>query len=92
MQLALQEIESNFEVPSPDPVQKLRGMLSESITRFYPFSVVKVRFARRSEFEDAKNPAEVVTLTRSLAASTAMEANSPRRQTDRLHLSDCLIG
>ena len=60
LQLALQEIENNFEVPSPDPVQKLRGMLSESITRFYPFSVVKFRFSKRGELEDPKAPAEVV--------------------------------
>ena len=60
LQLALQEIESKFEVPSPDPVQKLRGMLSESITRFYPFSVVKFRFSKRGELEDPKAPAEVV--------------------------------
>ena len=60
LQLALQQIENNFELPSPDPVQKLRGMLSESITRFYPFSVVKFRFSKRGELADPKAPAEVV--------------------------------
>jgi len=60
LQLALQEIESKFEAPSPDPVQKLRGMLSESITRFYPFSVVEVTFSRYGEFEDPNAPTRVV--------------------------------
>ena len=35
-------------------------MLSESITRFYPFSVVEVRFSKHGEFEDPKVPAKVV--------------------------------
>lgn len=60
LQLALQEIENNFVVLSPDPVQKLRGMLSDAITRFYPFSVVEVRFSKNGEFEDPKAPAKVV--------------------------------
>jgi hypothetical protein len=58
LQLALQEIENTFVEPSPDPVQKLRGMLSNSITRFYPFSVVEVSFSKNGEFADA--PARVV--------------------------------
>jgi nucleoside 2-deoxyribosyltransferase len=60
LQLALQEIESNFVVLYTDPVQKLRGMLSTKITRFYPFSVVEVRFSKRGEFEDPRAPAKVV--------------------------------
>lgn len=60
LQLALQEIESKFVVPSPDPVQKLRGMLSESIDRFYPFSVVEVTFSKYGEFEDPNAPGRVV--------------------------------
>lgn len=60
LQLALQEIENTFVEPSPDPVQKLRGMLSNSIMRFYPFSVVEVSFSRNGEFEDLNAPAKVV--------------------------------
>jgi nucleoside 2-deoxyribosyltransferase len=60
LQLALQEIESNFVVPYTDPVQKLRGMLSNSIMRFYPFSVVEVSFSKNGEFEDPNAPARVV--------------------------------
>ena len=60
LQLALQEIENTFVEPSPDPVQKLRGMLSNSIMRFYPFSVVEVSFSKNGEFEDLKAPARVV--------------------------------
>lgn len=60
LQLALQEIENDFVVLSPDPVQKLRGMLSNAITRFYPFSLVEVRFSKLGEFEDPKAPAKVV--------------------------------
>jgi nucleoside 2-deoxyribosyltransferase len=52
---ALQEIENKFVVLSP-----FRGMLSEAITRFYPFSVVEVRFSKNREFEDPKAPATVV--------------------------------
>jgi hypothetical protein len=51
-------LENDFVVLEPDSVQKLRGMLSDSITRFYPFSVVEVSFSRRGEFEDP--PTEVV--------------------------------
>ncbi len=60
LQLALQEIENEFVVYEPDPVQKLRGLLSESIDRFYPFSVVEVSFSKYSEFEDPNVPAKVV--------------------------------
>jgi nucleoside 2-deoxyribosyltransferase len=60
LQLALQEIESNYVVPSPDPVQKLRGILSNKIDRFYPFSVVEVRFSKRGEFVDPKAPAQIL--------------------------------
>jgi hypothetical protein len=60
LQLALQQIENTYVEPSPGPVQKLRGMLSNSITRFYPFSVVEVRFSKRGELDDSKAPAEVV--------------------------------
>jgi hypothetical protein len=47
-------------VPSPNPVQNLRGILSDAITRFYPSSVVEVRFSKRGEFEDPKAGAKVV--------------------------------
>jgi hypothetical protein len=57
LSLALQEIESKFEPPAP---QKLRAMLSSSITRFYPFSVVEVAFTARGEFEDPNVPAMVI--------------------------------
>jgi hypothetical protein len=61
LQLALQEIENKFVVLSPDPVQKLRSIvLSDKINRFYPFSVVEVRFSKRGEFEDPRAPAKVV--------------------------------
>jgi nucleoside 2-deoxyribosyltransferase len=60
LQLALQEIEQDFGVWFPDPVQKLRGILSESITRLYPFSVVEVSFSKKGEFEDQEAPAKVV--------------------------------
>ena len=60
LQLALQEIENTFVEPSPDPVQKLRGMLSNSILRFYPFSVVEVSFSKNGEFKDPNAPARVV--------------------------------
>jgi hypothetical protein len=60
LQLALQQIENTFVEPSPDPVQKLLGMLSNSIMRFYPFSVVEVRFSKNGEFADPKAPARVV--------------------------------
>jgi len=60
LQLALQEIENEFVVYEPDPVQKLRGILSESIDRFYPFSVVEVAFSRDGEFADPDAPARVV--------------------------------
>jgi hypothetical protein len=60
LQLALQEIENDFVVSAPDPVQKLRGMLSDdAINRFYPFSVVEVKFSKRGE-EDPEAPPEVV--------------------------------
>ncbi len=55
LQLALQEIENKFVVSSP-----FVGMLSEAITRFYPFSVVEVRFSKNREFEDPQAPATVV--------------------------------
>jgi nucleoside 2-deoxyribosyltransferase len=60
LQLALQEIEQGFGVRLSDPAQKLRGILSESIMRFYPFSVVEVSFSKRGEFEDPKAPSKVV--------------------------------
>jgi nucleoside 2-deoxyribosyltransferase len=60
LQLALQEIENQFVPAAPDPVQKLRGVLSDAINRFYPSSVVEVRFARRGEFETPDSPATVV--------------------------------
>jgi hypothetical protein len=60
LQLALQEIEQDFGVWFPDPVQKLRGILSDEISRLYPFSVVEVRFSKKGEFEDPKVPATVV--------------------------------
>ncbi len=60
LRLALQEIENEFVVYEPDPVQKLRGILSESIDRFYPFSVVEVAFSKYGEFEDPNAPARVV--------------------------------
>jgi hypothetical protein len=40
---------NDFVVLEPDP---FRGMLSDSITRFYPFSVVEVSLGKRGEFED----------------------------------------
>ena len=55
LRLALQEIENKFVVLSP-----FVGMLSEAITRFYPFSVVEVRFSKNGEFEDPEAPAKVV--------------------------------
>ncbi len=59
LQLALQEIEQEFGVWfGPDPVQKLRGILSNGIDRFYPFSVVEVSFSKEGEFEDP--PSNVV--------------------------------
>jgi nucleoside 2-deoxyribosyltransferase len=59
LQLALQEIEQDFGVWfGPDPVQRLRGILSKGIDRFYPFSVVEVRFSKQGEFEDP--PSNVV--------------------------------
>jgi nucleoside 2-deoxyribosyltransferase len=60
LQLALQEIEQDFGFWYPDPVQKLRGILSDEITRLYPFSVVEVSFSKRGEFEDPNVPATVV--------------------------------
>jgi hypothetical protein len=60
LELALQEIEADFVVLAPDPVQKLRGMLDDAITRYYAFSVVAVRFSKNGEFEDPTAPAEVV--------------------------------
>jgi hypothetical protein len=60
LQLALQEIEDTFIEPLPDPVQNLRGILSDEITRFNPCSVVEVRFSKRGEFENPKVPAKVV--------------------------------
>jgi nucleoside 2-deoxyribosyltransferase len=60
LQLALQEIEQDFGVWFPDPVQKLRGILSDEITRLYPFSVVEVSFSKQGEFEDPNAPATVV--------------------------------
>ena len=60
LQLALQEIEQDFGVWFPDAVQMLRGILSGWITRFYPFSVVEVRFSKKGEFEDPEAPAKVV--------------------------------
>lgn len=58
---ALQEVENNFIVLTPDPVQKLRSLLSDDeITRFYPFSVVEVGFSKRGEFEDSEAPTKVV--------------------------------
>jgi hypothetical protein len=58
LELALQEIEQDFAVWYPDPVQRLQGLLTKGIDRFYPFSVVEVRFAKKGEFEDP--PATVV--------------------------------
>ncbi len=61
LQLALQEIEQDFGPWwFPDAVQMLRGILSDEITRFYPFSVVEVGFSKKGEFEDPKAPAKVV--------------------------------
>jgi hypothetical protein len=60
LQLALQEIENEFVVYEPDPVQKVRGMLSDAITRIYPCSVVEVRFSKRGEFENPMAAATVV--------------------------------
>ena len=36
------------------------GILSDGISRFYPFSVVEVSFSKRGEFEDPEVPAKVV--------------------------------
>jgi nucleoside 2-deoxyribosyltransferase len=59
LELALQEVEQEFGVWfGPDPVQKLRGILSKGIDRFYPFSVVEVSFSKEGEFEDP--PSNVV--------------------------------
>jgi nucleoside 2-deoxyribosyltransferase len=53
LQLALQEIEQDFgSVWFPDAVEMLRGILIKRIDRFYPFSVVEVRFSKRGEFDD----------------------------------------
>ena len=61
LQLALQEIEQGFGLWfGPDPVQRLRGILSDEITRLYPFSVVEVSFSKKGEFEDPEAPAKVV--------------------------------
>ncbi|MDT5344945.1 MAG: hypothetical protein QOE52_4129 [Mycobacterium sp.] len=58
---ALQEIEQNFGVWwFPDAVEMLRGILSQKITRFYPFSVVEVSYSKKGEFEDPELPAKVV--------------------------------
>lgn len=57
---ALQEIEQDFRVWYPDPVEQLRGILSTDITRFYPFSVVEVSFSKKGEFENPEAPAKVV--------------------------------
>jgi nucleoside 2-deoxyribosyltransferase len=58
LELALQEVEQDFGVWYPDPVQKLRGVLSTGISQYYPISVVEVSFSKRGEFEDP--PAKVV--------------------------------
>jgi hypothetical protein len=60
LELALQKIENKFVELSTRPVQKLRGMLDESIERFYPSSVVKFRFSKQGELADPKAPPEVV--------------------------------
>ena len=61
LQLALQEIEQNFGVWwFPDAVEMLRSILSQKITRLYPFSVVEVSFSKKGEFENPEAPAKVV--------------------------------
>lgn len=60
LQLSLQEIENKIIEPSSDPVQKLLGTLSDRVNRFYPCSVVEVKFSARSEFEDPAEPASVI--------------------------------
>ncbi len=61
LQLDLQEIENDFVVPLPDPVQNLRGiLLSDAVTRFNPCLLVEVRFSKRGELEDPEAPVKVV--------------------------------
>jgi hypothetical protein len=61
LQLALQEIEQSFGVWwFPDAVEMLRGILSQKITRLYPFSIVEVSFSKKGEFENLETPAKVV--------------------------------
>ena len=92
LQLALQEIENEFVVYEPDPVQKLRGILSESIDRFYPFSVVEVTFSKQGEFADPNAPARVVDFDEDFCRLTAIQAEGPRWETDRLRWTDCSNG
>jgi hypothetical protein len=58
---ALQEIESGIKPPPPKlPVQHLCGVVSDdSITNFYPSSIVEVSFSAHGEFEDPDCPAIV---------------------------------
>jgi nucleoside 2-deoxyribosyltransferase len=60
LQSALKETEYRFVEPLPPSAQMLRGMLSESVDRFYPFSLVEVTFSKYGEFADPDAPAKVV--------------------------------
>jgi nucleoside 2-deoxyribosyltransferase len=90
LELALQEIENNFVVLSPDPVQKLRGMLSDAITRFYPFSLVEVRFSKNGEFEDPKAPAKIVDFDEEFSRLYGYAGRNAARQDQPLTLDRLL--
>ena len=90
LELALQEIENDFVVLSPDPVQKLRGMLSDAITRFYPFSLVEVRFSKKSEFEDPKAPAKIVDFDEEFSRLYGYAGRNAARQDQPLTLDRLL--
>lgn len=61
LRVTLQEIENDHAVSALSPAQKLRSILSDGeITRYYPFSVVEIRFAKRGVFEESESPTEVV--------------------------------
>ena len=72
LQLALQEIEQEFGVWYPDPVQKLRGILSNEITDFIRFRLSKSHSRKKASSRTRMPQRELLTLTRILAASTAM--------------------
>lgn len=74
LQLALQEAENKFVVPPPDPVQKLRSMLSTAIHRFYPNSVVEVRYSERGVIENLPTVVEFDEAFSSLYGYVSMMA------------------